>query len=165
MKLTELEVIDSAVKIGLGALIAALSSYFTLRLNQSFEERKRTEEQLYRNQAERKLHYVEFAVKSHTLLQEYAYISCDPSGSDYKEYLTSFNSIQILAPDSVREVMGETFNAVTAFIICNKDHSIAGNPSKELLDLHDKLMKNARLKLSAFQKFAQLDVTQIYVKN
>ncbi|MCY7297045.1 hypothetical protein [Alteromonas sp. a30] len=163
--MTGLEVIDSAVKIGLGALIAAFSSYFTLKLNQSFEERKRTEEQLYRNQAERKSHYVEFAVKSHTLLQKYAYISCNPSGSDYLEYLKSFNSIQILAPDSVREVMSEAFNAITVFIIRNKDHSIAGNSSKDLLDLNDNLMKDARLKLSAFQKFAQLDVTQVYAKN
>ncbi len=165
MELTELEVIDSAVKIGLGALIAAFSSYFTLKLNQSFEERKRTEEHFYRNQAERKSHYVEFAVKSHTLLQQYAYISCDPSGSEYLEYLKSFNSIQILAPDLVREIMGETFNAITVFIVSNKDYSIAGNPSRELLELNDNLMKDARLKLSAFQKFAQLDVTQIYVKN
>lgn len=165
MELTELEVIDSAVKIGLGALIAAFSSYFTLKLNQSFEERKRTEEQLYRNQAERKSHYVEFSVKSHTLLQEYAYIACDPSGSDYLEYLKSFNSIQILAPDSVREVMGQAFNAITVFIVRNKDHSISGNPSKDLLDLNDNLMKDARVKLSVFQKFAQIDVTQVYAKN
>src|SRR5690554_3795992 len=107
-----MEVIDSAVKIGLGALITAISGYLILWRNQSFEEKKRWEEHFYKNQAERKSLYIEFSAKSHSLIQEYDYKYCDPSGEVYKDYLLSFNSIQILAPDVVREAVGAAFNAV-----------------------------------------------------
>jgi hypothetical protein len=158
--LTLIDVIDSAVKIGLGAVIGSVSSYFTLKKTQSFEVDKRKEDSFNKLLDERKSAYIEFSSLSHTLIQKFQYEWCDVSGDEYQSYLVLHSKVQILSPDIIRSAMGETFNAVTQFISFNKKIISQDDLTSEL---HDKLMFTAREKLAIFQKYAQLDVTQTYV--
>ena len=155
--------IDSAVKIGLGAFVAAVASYFTLRKTHSFEVDSRKEAFFYKNQEERKSVYIDFSAQSHALIQKYTYAWCDSSKDEYKVYLTVFSSLQILCADSVRAAASEAFNAVTVFIISNKQNLSSGDSSDS--KLHDDLMNNARFKLAVFQKVAQWDVTSAFDAN
>jgi hypothetical protein len=158
--LTLIDVVDSAVKIGLGAAIGAISSFYTLKRTQSFEVNKRKEESFNKLIDERKRTYIEFSSLSHTLIQKYQYQWCDVSGDDYQSYLLLHSKVQILSPDIIRYAMAETFNAITVFISFSKE-IISQDP--ETSELHDRLMSKAREKLAIFQKHAQLDVTQVYV--
>lgn len=155
--------IDSAVKIGLGAFIAAVASYITLRKTHRFEVDSRKEAFFYKSQEERKSVYIDFSAQSHALIQKYTYAWCDSTKDDYKVYLTVFSTLQILCSDSVRAAASEAFNAVTVFIISNKQNLSSGDSSDS--KLHDDLMSNARLKLAVFQKVAQLDVTRAFDAN
>ena len=76
--------IDSAVKIGLGAFIAAVASYITLRKTHRFEVDSRKEAFFYKSQEERKSVYIDFSAQSHALIQKYTYAWCDSTKDDYK---------------------------------------------------------------------------------
>ena len=117
--MTLIDVLDSAVKIGFGALIGAISSYLTLKRTQSFEINKRKDESFNKLLDERKLAYIEFSALSHSLIQKYDYKSCELSGEDYESYITLHSKIQILAPDKIRYLMNETFNIITVVILDN----------------------------------------------
>ncbi len=161
--MTWIDVIDSAVKIGLGAFIAAATSLITLRKTQRFEVDSRKEAFFYRSQEDRKSVFVDFSAQSHALIQKYTSIWCDSTNDDYKDYLTVFSNLQILCSDSVRGAASEAFNAVTVFIISNKQNLNSAESS--VSRLHDDLMSNARLKLAVFQKVAQMDVTRAFDAN
>ena len=150
--MTWVDVADTAIKIGLGAVIAAVSSYITLRKTQTFEINKRKEEAFYKQIEERKIAYIEFSALSSTLIKKYEYSSCELSGDDYKAYLTLHSKIQILACDGIRKCMGEAFNSVTAFILLNTTE----------YELKDKLRDSAKQSIAAFQMYAQQDITKVY---
>ncbi len=150
--MTWVDVADTAIKIGLGAVIAAVSGYITLRKTQSFEIDKRKEEAFYKQIEERKIAYIEFSALSSTLIKKYEYSSCELSGDDYKAYLTLHCKIQILACDGIRKCMGEAFNSVTAFILSNTTE----------YELKDKLRDSAKQSIAVFQMYAQQDITKVY---
>ena len=152
--------IDSAVKIGLGALIGAVASYFTLKKAQSFEVDSRKESFFYKTQEERKNAYIDFSTQSYALIQEYRYSSCDADKIDYKDYLAIFSSLQILCEDSVRTAVSEAFNAVTVFITFSKNNS--SSDDENYFKLYDDLLNSAKLKLAVFQKVAQIDATRLF---
>jgi hypothetical protein len=158
--LTWIDVIDSAVKIGLGASIGAVASYFTLKKTQSFEADSRKESFFYRTQEERKKAYIDFSTQSHALIQEYRYASCDADNDDYKNYLSIFSNLQILCEDAVRAAVSEAFNAVTVYITFSKQSSSSDDDN--YFKLYDDLLKSAKLKLAVFQKVAQMDATRLY---
>lgn len=157
--MTWIEVIDSAIKIGLGALIAASAGYLSLRKTHGHEIEKRKEERFYKNLDDRKSVYLEFSVQSHGLIHKYDHAWCDSASEDFKLYLTEFNKIQIICPDNVKTLATDVFNSVTTFITFNKSN--LGFGDEELTKLHDNLRSKARLKLATFQKAAQLDVNQV----
>lgn len=152
--MTWINVADTALKIGLGAIITAVAGYMTLRLTQSFEVNKRKEDWFNKLLDERKITYVEFSALSHALIQKYQFSNCELPTEEYNSYLALHSKIQILACDKIRICVGEAFNLTTQFIIT----SINNN------DIKDRLRSSAQKKISEFQMYAQHDVTQKYNK-
>lgn len=156
MDLTWINVADTAVKIGLGALISALATYLALIKNQLHEEQKEARAQFYKLQEEKKCKYVELLVQSQELIQAHLYASCAPDSESYKKYLRAFNEVQIISSDSIRLAAFNLVSDVQAFIFLNKN--------QQEIDLIDKMAVSAREKVSIFQKVAQDEVTQCYQK-
>ena len=89
MECNLINVIDTAVKIGLGSLIAAVSGYVILKLTQNHEEEKEKIERFYGLQEEKKKMYVEFLSLSQSLVQSHLLISCSCDTEEYKKSLVS----------------------------------------------------------------------------
>ncbi len=156
MDLTWINVVDTAVKIGLGALISALAAYFALIKNQSHEDQKEARAQFYKLQEEKKSKYVELLVQSQELIQAHLCASCAPDSEGYKNYLRVFNEVQIISSDSIRLAAFNLVSDVQQFIFLNKN--------QQEIELVDKMVASAREKVSIFQKVAQNEVTQCYPK-
>ena len=156
MSLTSIDVLDTAIKIGLGAFISAVSGYLVLIKTQKHEESKEEKKQFYKLQDEKKLKYVEFLSQSQGLIQSYLYIDCNADSDDYKKYLRAFNEVQIISNDEIRIVAHNLVVAVGSFILYNKCESNT--------DLIDAMVKSAREKVSIFQKYAQDEVVKYYSK-
>ncbi|WP_299664457.1 hypothetical protein [uncultured Psychromonas sp.] len=154
--MTLIDILDSAVKIGLGAVITAIASYVTLNKTQAFESTKRSEEYFYKKQDERKSIYVSFSILSQTLIQKYEFSWCEKSGDDYKEYIAAYNHVQILSSNFVRNHATVVFNAVTVFVGFHQSES------DETIELHKNLRNQAIESLAAFQAIAQYVVIQSY---
>lgn len=157
MELTWINVADTAVKIGLGALISALAGYFALNRSQSHENQKEAKAHFYKLLEEKKLKYVELLVQSQELIQSHLYSSSEPDSEAYKEYLRAFNEVQIISNDSVRLAAFNLVSNVQDFIFLN-------NKNQQEVKLVDKMVGAAREKVSIFQKVAQNEVTKIYHK-
>lgn len=147
-------VADTAIKIGLGALIAAVSGYVGLIKSQKHENDKFKRERFYRLQQEKKEKYLELLVQSQDLIQSHLYISSSPDSIACKDYIRAFNEAQLLSEDSIRVPAFEMYSAVEAFVYLHKDQQ-----DKELID---SMVRSAREKVSIFQKVAQVEVTQQY---
>lgn len=154
MDLTWVNVADTAVKIGLGALISALAAYFALARSQSHENQKEYREHFYKLQEEKKSKYVELLVQSQELIQSHLYTSCSPDSDTYKKYLRAFNEVQIISNYPIRQVAYNLVLDVQAFIFINK--------IQQEVDLLDKMVASARANVSMFQKVAQDEVTKCY---
>lgn len=116
-------VVDSAVKIGLGAAIAAIASYVTLRRTQNHEVDK-DEVQRQRVLMERKRTlYLEFLAASGMLTQKYVRTICTFDGEDYFAYLRLYHEVQISAEEPIRDAAIELLTAVNAFLILDKVHT------------------------------------------
>lgn len=150
------EVADTAIKIGLGAVVAGISGYLALIKGQSHEFEKERRARYYDLQKEKKTKYVEFLAQSQILVQTHidkmASLECEA----YLSYLRSFNEIQILVGDELRMAAYDVSSSVTAFVVWNKE-----NPDQEVFK---KLKSEALDKIGHFQKLAQSDVTQLYTK-
>lgn len=156
MDLTWVNVVDTAVKIGLGAFISALAAYVALNKSQSHQDAKEARAYFYKLQEEKKLKYVELLAQSQELIQSHLYSSCSPDSDTYKKYLRSFNEVQIISSDHLRLGAFNLVSDVQTFIFLNKNH-----PNIELVD---KIVAAAREKISIFQKVAQDEVTKCYQK-
>lgn len=156
MDLSWINVADTAVKIGLGALISALAAYIALIRSQSHEEEKENREHFYKRQEENKSKYVELLVQSQELIQSHLYTSCSPDSNAYKKYLRAFNEVQIISNDPIRLAAFNLVSDVQAFIFLNKN--------QQEIDLVDKIAASARENVSIFQKIAQDEVTKCYQK-
>ncbi len=154
MELTWINVADTAVKIGLGALISALSGYIVLITSQSHDDQKEAKAQFHKLQEEKKSRYVELLVQSQELIQIHLYSSCSPDSDAYKTYLRAFNEVQIISNDSIRLAAFNLISDVQAFIFLNKNQQ---DPV-----LVTKMVASAREKVSIFQKVAQDEVTKCY---
>ncbi|TDS90411.1 hypothetical protein [Erwinia rhapontici] len=114
------EVVDSAVKIGLGAAIAALASYFTL--DRTYEhELNKDNILLHRQLTERKrILYVDYLTTAHILTQKYRDVQGTADGDDYFSYLKLYHELQIVAEDPLRICAYNLLNAVNEFICFHK---------------------------------------------
>lgn len=154
MDLTWINVVDTAVKIGLGALISALAAYIALTKNQSYEDKKEARANFYKLQEEKKLKYVELLVQSQELIQSHLYKSCPPDSDLIKKYLRAFNEVQIISNDAIRLAAYNMVSDVQSFVCLNKN--------QQEIELMDKMGASAREKVSYFQKIAQAEVTRCY---
>lgn len=89
------EVADSAVKIGLGALITIAGGWITLKLTHRHEIRKEAAAQRLKDKEKKAERYVEFLTLSQSLMQTYLYVQCEASNDDYLAYLRIHNEITI----------------------------------------------------------------------
>ncbi len=156
MDLTWINVADTAVKIGLGALISALAAYLALIKSQAHDDKKEVIAHFYKLQDEKKSKYVELLVQSQELIQANLYSSCAPDSEVYKKYLRAFNEVQIISSDPIRLAAFNLVSDVQAFIFLNKN--------RQEIELVDKMVASAREKVSIFQKVAQDEVTKCYQK-
>lgn len=78
MALEWVDVADSAVKIGLGALITIVGGWITLKLTHLHEIRKEAVAQRLRDIDKKTDRYIDFLSSSQLLMQKYLYESCDP---------------------------------------------------------------------------------------
>ena len=153
MPLTPLDVLDTAVKIGLGSLITAISGFFILKTTHSHENKKELKNHYYKLQEERKIKYIEFSSQSQSLVQEYLNSCCNCQGNDYKKYLRTYNEVQVISQDHIRTLSFELMSAVNQFITF--DHSREINLSK-------KMRQAVNDYTGKFLALAQNDVTKPY---
>lgn len=155
--LTLINVFDTAIKIGLGALISAVSGYMVLTKTHSLDEKKEAKKRFYILQDEKKSKYVAFLSKTEELTQNYLYKSCAPDSDEFKCYMNAFNEVQIISNDEVRAVAYSIKSGVTAFIFLNR--------KEQEVDIIRETMRAARAQVPLFQKLAQIEVTKIYADN
>jgi len=149
-------VVDTAIKIGLGAVVAGISGYVALIKSQSHELEKERRARYFDMQEEKKKKYVEFLAQSQILIQTHIDKMANLESEGYLTYLRSFNEIQILVGDELRMAAYDVSSSVTAFMVWNKQ-----NPDQEVFK---NLKSEALNKIGYFQKLAQADVTQPYTK-
>jgi len=118
--MTWIEVLDSAVKIGLGAIISAAAGFLMLFRNQKHELTK--DEALHQRQvaAGKKSLYVDFLTTSHVLVQKYRDSQCRADGEDYFSYLKLYHELEIIADDPLRVCAFQLLDAVNVFIVLRK---------------------------------------------
>ncbi len=151
--LTWIDVVDTSVKIGFGAIITAISGYLVLRKTQTHEIQQYNREKFQKLQEEKKLKYVEFLAQSQELIQSHLYIDGLGDSEEYKKYLRAFNEVQIISNDQIRLEAYKVMQEVSTFVFLNKELDT---------DLQDKIIKIAREKVSLFQKVAQDEVCKPY---
>ena len=156
MDTTWINVADTAIKIGLGSLITAISGYLILSKNHSREDQKENQNQFTKLQEEKKTKYVAFLSQSQGLVQSYLFTSCYADTDEYKSYLHVFNEVQIISPDEVRLAAFNLLKSVNEFIVINKNGLER--------DLRKALRGDVDKNLGVFQKMAQIEVTKSYEK-
>lgn len=151
-----IEVADTAIKIGLGSLITALSGYLIIYTTHKHEVKKDQKHNFYALQKERKIVYVNFLALSHALVQKHLMTSSTCDTEEYNEYLRCYSEVQIISPDEMRLAAHKVLSSVNEFIVSNKT-----NPEYDLIK---KMRKAVNDNSGYFEKLAQLDVTKMYVQ-
>ena len=154
MELTWISVADTAIKIGLGSVITAISGYLVLGMTQKNENLKEQKNRFYKFQEDRKTKYVEFLSQSHNLVQAHLYTSCSCDTEDYKNYLKIFSEVQIISCDEIRIVASNLLASVNGFISINKN-----TPE---LKLSENMRKSVNDNSGIFQKMAQEDISKVF---
>ncbi|KIO36038.1 hypothetical protein [Shewanella sp. cp20] len=152
--LTYLDVIDTAIKIGLGAFISAISGYVVLCKTNSHAVDKEKRERFYAINEEKKAMYVEFLSQSHQLVYEHIHVSSTFDTPEYFAYLKSYNHIQVIGSDDVRVKASELFDIVNQFILLNKN-----NPDESV---YMAMRQDVNVKIGVFQAVAKIDTKQSY---
>lgn len=104
----------------------------------------------------KKIKYVELLAQSQELIQSHLYKSCLPDSDLIKKYLRTFNEVQIISSDAIRVIAYNLIFDVQSFACLNKE--------QQEIELMDKMVASARVKISCFQKAAQDEVTRRYQK-
>lgn len=154
MGLTWIDVADTAIKIGLGSLITAVSGYLAIKKTHNNETIKERKHRFYKTQEDKKAIYVEFLSQSQVLVQAHIITSCTCDTKEYNEYLRTYNEITIIADDEIRLAAFALFSSVNEFIIINKNG----------LDgcLRKSLRKSIDHNVGMLQKLAQMDVCKVF---
>lgn len=120
MAVAWVDVADSAVKIGLGALITIVGGWVTLKLTHRHEIRKEAVAQRLRDIDKKTDRYIDFLSSSQTLMQKYLYASCDPGGEDYTNYMRLHNIVSLTSSSELRGYAFVTQAKVSEFILLRK---------------------------------------------
>ncbi|EAW0897579.1 peptidase M14 [Salmonella enterica subsp. enterica serovar Abaetetuba] len=149
MALEWVDVADSAVKIGLGALITIVGGWITLKLTHRHEIRKEAVAQRLRDIDKKTDRYIDFLSSSQLLMQKYLYESCDPGGEDYTDYMRLHNIVSLTSSSELRVYAFDTQAKVSQFILLRK-------PS----DLIDSYRNAARDSVSMLQGVVSAELLQ-----
>ena len=114
------DVADSAVKIGLGALITIIGGWVTLKLTHRHEIRKEALAQRLRDIDKKTDRYIDFLSSSQTLMQKYLYESCEPGSEDYTDYMRLHNIVSLTSSSELRVYAFDTQAKVSQFILLSK---------------------------------------------
>ena len=150
-------VADTAVKIGLGVLISAISGIYVLKKTQEHEIEKELRANFYKRQEDKKVKYVEFTSISHKLTNDHVQLSCSFDSDDYKSFLMLYNEVAIISPRKLQLLAHKLFDRINEYIGFNKESS-----TEERDDLILKLRNNINKALIAFQDQANIEVTSEY---
>ncbi|EFE95291.1 hypothetical protein [Serratia odorifera] len=142
-------VADSAVKIGLGALITIVGGWITLKLTHRHEIRKEAIVQRLLDIEKKTDRYIDFLSSSQLLMQKYLYDSCDPGGEDYTDYMRLHNIVSLTSTSELRFYAFDTQAKVSQFILLRK-------PS----DLIDPCRDAARNSVSVLQGVVSAELLQ-----
>lgn len=148
--MTKLDVIDSALKIGLGSLITAVSGFIILLFTQKHEIEKDKKANTYKLNEHKKWLYVELLTQSQVLVQTYYDVSSDGKGEDYLNYLRVYNEVQILTSDEIRQAAFKLLTVIQQFIIIRKE----GQDRDMLLDMRKRIDEA----IAIFQYLAKKDL-------
>ncbi|WP_200780720.1 peptidase M14 [Klebsiella oxytoca] len=151
MALEWVDVADSAVKIGLGALITIVGGWITLKLTHRHEIRKEAVAQRLRDIDKKTDRYIDFLSSSQTLMQKYLYESCDPGGEDYTDYMRLHNIVSLTSSPELRIYAFDTQAKVSQFILLRKPNE---------LDLIDSCRDAARKSVSMLQGVVSAELLQ-----
>ncbi|HAS1025735.1 peptidase M14 [Enterobacter hormaechei] len=156
MATTWIDVADNAVKIGLGSLIALVSSWLTLKISQNHEIKKDALAQLNKDIDEKTKRYVEFLTSSQSLMQKYLFSQCSGGSDDYINYLRLHNELSITSNELIRIHAFQVQLAVSSFILQNKNSE---------MELITKLRNNGREEATKFQYLAFSELEELKQKN
>ena len=117
-------VADSAVKIGLGALITIVGGWITLKLTHRHEIRKEALAQRLRDIDKKTDRYIDFISSSQLLMQKYLYDSCDPGDEDYINYMRLHNIVSLTSSPELRVHAFDTQCKVSQFILIRKPNEL-----------------------------------------
>lgn len=124
MALEWVDVADSAVKIGLGALITIVGGWITLKLTHRHEITKESVAQRLRDIEKKTDRYIDFLSSSQTLMQKYLYESCDPGGEDYTDYMRLHNIVSLTSSPKLRIYAFDVQFKVSQFILLRKPNEL-----------------------------------------
>ncbi|HEJ7277009.1 peptidase M14 [Serratia ureilytica] len=149
MSVEWVDVADSAVKIGLGALITIVGGWITLKLTHHHEIKKEAVAQRLREIEKKTDRYIDFLSSSQLLMQKYLYDSCDPGGEDYTDYMRLHNIVSLTSTPELRAYAFDTQAKVSQFILLRKSS-----------DLIDSYRDAARNSVSMLQGFVSAELLQ-----
>lgn len=150
MPITPIEVLDTAIKIGLGSLITAVSGYFVLKKTHSNERYKEKINRYYNSQEERKNKYIEFIAQSQSITQKYIETSCNCQEDDYINYIRIFSEVQIISDNQMRVAAYKVYTAVNEYIVFNSsnDHDLSLKMRKSVNDAVGQFFAVAQVNVS-----------------
>jgi hypothetical protein len=152
-------VADTAVKIGLGVLISAISGIYVLKKTQEHENDKELRANFYKRQENKKVKYVEFTSISHNLTYDHVQFTCSFESDNYKSFLMLYNEVSIISPKKLQLSAHQLFDCTNQYIGFNKE-----SHKEEREDLILKLKNDVNKALIAFQDLANVEVTSEYKK-
>lgn len=143
--MTKFELADSAIKIGLGALISAVSGFFIMYFTQKYEIKKENTNNLRKEIDHKKWLYVEFLTNSQTLVQNYHDSISDGKGMDYLSYLRIYNEVQVISGGDVRDCTSNILGLVQDFIFIKKDAEAKSSLSMKKVSINNALAEFQRV--------------------
>jgi hypothetical protein len=152
-------VADTFVKIGSGALISAISGLYVLKNTQEHENQKDLRTNFYKRQEDKKVKYVEFTSISHKLTYDHIHFTCGFESDDYKSFLMVYNEVAIISPKVLQLSAHNLFDCINQYIGFNKE-----SVTEERDALILKLRNNVNKALLNFQGLASIEVTNEYKK-
>lgn len=155
MNLTLIEVFDTAIKIGLGSIIAAISGYCVLKSTQENEALKERRNRFYKVQEQKSEIYVNFLAQSQALVQTHLSTSCQCDTEEYMAYLKIFSQLQVASSDKVRMAAYPVLESVNAFIVANKNGTDR--------ELEKNMRKSVNDSTGLFQAVAQQEVAKEFI--